>query len=257
MIVCYHARMLYLVSTPIGNLGDITIRALEILKSVDVIASEDTRKTSILLQHYSIRKPMLACHEHNETQVSERIIGMLRAGQSVALVSDAGTPAISDPGFVLVRRALAEDLPITAIPGPAALIPALVLSGLAVHAFTYRGFPPRKSGARQRWLAQSFHIPYTLIFYESPYRIAALVADAITVYGDRPAALANDLTKFHEAVWRGRLSDIQRILAGRSIKGEFVLLVAGNDAPASLLPTIADTDDDDGDDDDETSAEDA
>ena len=239
--------MLYLVSTPIGNLGDMTVRALETLKSVDVIASEDTRKTSILLQHYDIRKPLIACHEHNEKQVAERIIGMLRAGQSVALVSDAGTPAISDPGFVLVRRALAEDLPITAIPGPAALIPALILSGLAVHAFTYRGFPPRKSGARQRWLAQDLHTPHTLIFYESPYRIAALVADAITVYGDRPAALANDLTKFHEVVWRGRLSDIQRTLAGRSIKGEFVLLVAGNDAPTGARPTWSDGDDDDAD----------
>lgn len=237
--------MLYLVSTPIGNLGDITIRALETLKSVDVIASEDTRKTSILLQHYDIRKPLIACHEHNEKQVSERIIGMLRTGQSVALVSDAGTPAISDPGFVLVRRALAEDLPITAIPGPAALIPALILSGLAVHAFTYRGFPPRKSGARQRWLAQDLYTPHTLIFYESPYRIAALIADAVVVYGDRPAALANDLTKFHETVWRGTLSDMQRILAGRSIKGEFVLLVSGNSDVASTQPPVfTDADDD-------------
>lgn len=234
--------MLYLVSTPIGNLGDITIRALETLKSVDVIASEDTRKTSILLQHYDIRKPLLACHEHNEKHVAERIIGMLRDGKSVALVSDAGTPAISDPGFVLVRRALAEDLPVTAIPGPAALIPALILSGLAVHAFTYRGFPPRKSGARQRWLAQDLHTPHTLIFYESPYRIAALVADALAVYGDRPAALANDLTKFHETVWRGSLSQIQQTLAGRSIKGEFVLLVAGNPGD---VPPAADADDDD------------
>lgn len=240
--------MLYLVATPIGNLGDITIRALETLKLVDVIASEDTRKTSILLQHYDIHKPLLACHEHNEKHVSERIIGLLRSGKSVALVSDAGTPAISDPGFVLVRRALAEDLPITAIPGPAALIPALILSGLAVHAFTYRGFPPRKSGARQRWLAQDLYTPHTLIFYESPYRIMALVADALTVFGDRPAALANDLTKFHEAVWRGTLSDIQRILASRSIKGEFVLLVAGNDdVAATLPPQFVCDDEDDGD----------
>ncbi|MFN9115929.1 MAG: ribosomal RNA small subunit methyltransferase I, partial [Bacteroidota bacterium] len=124
------------------------MRALETLRSVDIIASEDTRKTLILLKHYDIHKPMLACHEHNEKQVTERLIGMMREGKSVALVSDAGTPAISDPGFVLVRRVLAEGLPLTAIPGPVAMIPALIVSGLAVHAFTYRGFPPRKSGAR-------------------------------------------------------------------------------------------------------------
>lgn len=247
----YDTCMLYLVSTPIGNLGDITIRALETLKSVDVIASEDTRKSMVLLQHYDIRKPLLACHEHNERQVSERLIGMLQSGKSVALISDAGTPAISDPGFVLVRRALSEGIPVTAIPGPAALIPALVLSGLAVHAFTYRGFPPRKRGARQRWLAQDLTTPHTLIFYESPYRIVALIEDALTVYGDRPAALANDLTKLHETVWRGSLSDLLTVMRQRSIKGEFVLLVSGHDAATALGSTFdAATlnDDDDGDD---------
>lgn len=246
----YDTSMLYLVSTPIGNLGDITIRALETLKSVDVIASEDTRKSMVLLQHYDIRKPLLACHEHNERQVSERLIGMLQSGKSVALISDAGTPAISDPGFVLVRRALSEGIPVTAIPGPAALIPALVLSGLAVHAFTYRGFPPRKRGARQRWLAQDLTTPHTLIFYESPYRIVALIEDALTVYGDRPAALANDLTKLHETVWRGPLSDLLTVMRQRSIKGEFVLLVSGHDAATALGSTFDATalndDDDDG-----------
>ncbi len=246
--------MLYLVATPIGNLGDITIRALDTLKSVDVIASEDTRKTSILLQHYDIHKPLMACHEHNEKQVAERIVGLIRSGKSVALVSDAGTPAISDPGFVVVRRILAEDLPVTAIPGPAALIPALILSGLAVHAFTYRGFPPRKSGARKRWLAQDLYTPHTLIFYESPYRIVALIADALAVFGDRPAALANDLTKFHEAVWRGPLSALQTILAGRAIKGEFVLVVAGNADPAHTPEFHADDADET---DDEAVADDA
>lgn len=241
--------MLYLVATPIGNLGDITMRALETLRSVDVIASEDTRKTQILLQHYEIRKPLIACHEHNEKQVTERLIGQLKEGKSIALVSDAGTPAISDPGFVLMRRVIAEGLPVTAIPGPAALIPALILSGLAVHAFTYRGFPPRKKGQRQRWLAQDQTTPHTLIFYESPYRIMALVEDALAVYGDRNAALANDLTKFHEAVWRGPLSEIRQILANRSIKGEFVLCVAGNsgdDADQSTWePSAPDDDSDD------------
>ncbi|MFZ9856865.1 MAG: 16S rRNA (cytidine(1402)-2'-O)-methyltransferase [Roseiflexaceae bacterium] len=235
--------MLYLVATPIGNLGDITMRALETLRTVDVIASEDTRKTLILLKHYDIHKPMLACHEHNEKQVTERLIGMMREGKSVALVSDAGTPAISDPGFVLVRRVLAEGLPLTAIPGPVAMIPALIVSGLAVHAFTYRGFPPRKSGARQRWLAQDLHTPHTLIFYESPYRIVALVDDALTVYGDRNAALANDLTKFHETVWRGPLSQIKTVLASKAIKGEFVLLIAGSDG-SDVMPDFGDEPDD-------------
>jgi 16S rRNA (cytidine1402-2'-O)-methyltransferase len=239
--------MLYLVATPIGNLGDITMRALETLRLVDVIASEDTRKTSILLKHYDIHKPMMACHEHNEKQVTGRIIGLLREGKSVALVSDAGTPAISDPGFVLVRRVLEEGLEVTAIPGPVALIPALITSGLAVHAFTYRGFPPRKRGQRQRWLAQDVQTPHTLIFYESPYRIAALIEDAITVYGDRPAALANDLTKFYETVWRGPLSSILQTLSKRTIKGEFVLLIAGTGGFDGAKPEF-DSGDDDADD---------
>jgi 16S rRNA (cytidine1402-2'-O)-methyltransferase len=236
--------MLYLVATPIGNLGDITMRALETLRTVDIIASEDTRKTSILLKHYDIHKPMMACHEHNEKMATERIIGLLREGKSIALVSDAGTPAISDPGFVLVRRVLEEGLPVTAIPGPVALIPALIVSGLAVHAFTYRGFPPRKRGQRQRWLAQDLQTPHTLIFYESPYRILALIEDAITVYGDRPAALSNDLTKFYEATWRGPLSSIHKTLSSRSIKGEFVLLVAGTGGYTGDTPVFDGGDDD-------------
>lgn len=242
--------MLYLVATPIGNLGDITMRALETLRTVDIIASEDTRKTSILLKHYDIHKPMMACHEHNEKMATERIIGLLREGKSIALVSDAGTPAISDPGFVLVRRILEEGLPVTAIPGPVALIPALIVSGLAVHAFTYRGFPPRKRGQRQRWLAQDLQTPHTLIFYESPYRILVLIEDAITVYGDRPAALSNDLTKFYEATWRGPLSSIHKTLSSRSIKGEFVLLVAGTGGYTGDTPVFDGGDDDAAHDDD-------
>ena len=244
--------MLYLVATPIGNLGDITMRALETLRTVDFIASEDTRKTSILLKHYDIHKPMMACHEHNEKMATERIIGLLREGKSIALVSDAGTPAISDPGFVLVRRVLEEGLPVTAIPGPVALIPALIVSGLAVHAFTYRGFPPRKRGQRQRWLAQDLQTPHTLIFYESPYRILALIEDAMTVYGDRPAALANDLTKFYETTWRGSLSSIHKTLSSRSIKGEFVLLVAGTGGYTGETPEFNGDDDNDTSDDGDT-----
>ncbi len=199
--------MLYLVATPIGNLGDITLRALEILRTVDYVASEDTRKTGLLLKHFEIKKPQIAFHEHNEAQAGARIAGILRQGQSVALVTNAGTPGISDPGYTLVRRALADNIGVTMAPGPTGLIMALVLSGLPVHSFTFRGFPPRKPGPRRRFLAVDKDAPHTLIFYESPYRLEALLADALAMYGDRPAALANDRTKLYERVERGTLSE--------------------------------------------------
>lgn len=217
--------MLYLVATPIGNLGDITLRALETLRTVDVVASEDTRKTGRLLQHFEISKPQIAFHEHNERKVIERIVGLLRDGKSVALVTDAGTPGIADPGFVAVRRTLEEELPVTMIPGPTGLIMALVLSGLPLHSFTFRGFPPRKSGQRQRFLALDRESPHTLVFYESPYRLVAFLQDALVVYGDRPAAIANDLTKLHETMQRGMLSSLLAELKGTSLKGEFIVVI--------------------------------
>jgi 16S rRNA (cytidine1402-2'-O)-methyltransferase len=220
--------MLYLVATPIGNLGDISQRALETLRQADIVASEDTRYTGLLLKRFSIDRPQLSLHEHNERQATEKVIALLRAGQTVALVSDAGTPGISDPGFLLVRRCIEEGLPFTMIPGPAAFVMALVLSGLPTHSFTFRGFPPRKTSARQRFLAVDAHSPHTLIFYESPYRVAALIEDAIAVYGDRRAALANDLTKLFERVDRGRLSELLARVRDQSLKGEFVLVIEGN-----------------------------
>src|SRR5260221_3167432 len=195
--------MLYLVATPIGNLQDITLRALETLRAADVIASEDTRKTGMLLKRFEISKPQIAFHEHNEEKAGERILALLAEGKTVALVTDAGTPAIADPGFTLVRRAIAAQIEFTMIPGPTGLIMALALSGLPVHSFTFRGFPPRKPGPRQKFLAIDVQSPHTLIFYESPHRIEALLRDAVLVYGDRPAALANDLTKLFESVRRG------------------------------------------------------
>ncbi|HNS39603.1 MAG TPA: 16S rRNA (cytidine(1402)-2'-O)-methyltransferase, partial [Promineifilum sp.] len=144
--------MLYLVATPIGNLGDITLRALEVLREVDIVASEDTRKTGLLLKHFDIKKPQLAFHEHNEDKAGQRIIALLQEGQSVAIVSDAGTPGVADPGYTLVRKAVDLDLPVTMIPGPSAVIMALVLSGLPSHSFTFRGFPPRKGGKRRTFL---------------------------------------------------------------------------------------------------------
>ncbi|MBK8051331.1 MAG: 16S rRNA (cytidine(1402)-2'-O)-methyltransferase [Anaerolineales bacterium] len=221
--------MLYLVATPIGNLGDITLRALDTLRAVDYVASEDTRTTGVLLKHFEISKPQISFHEHNEDKAGERILGLLREGRDVALVTDAGTPGISDPGYSLVRRCLDADFPVTMLPGPAGLIMAVVLSGLPLHSFTFRGFPPRKQGARRRFLEVDKDSPHTLIFYESPYRLAALLEDAIAVYGDRPAALANDLTKLYEKVERGTLSSLRAGLGeGERLKGEYIVVVGGD-----------------------------
>ena len=219
--------MLYLVATPIGNLGDISLRALETLRSVDVVASEDTRRTGILLKHYEISKPQIAFHEHNEQRSAARIIGLLRQGQSVAVVTDAGTPGISDPGFTLVRAALAADLEVTMIPGPAALIMGIVLAGLPVHSFTFRGFAPHKPGPRRRFLRVDCDSPHTLVFYESPYRVASFLQDALEVFGDRPAALLRELTKLHETVLRGPLSELLKAARSNPPKGEYVIVIGG------------------------------
>jgi 16S rRNA (cytidine1402-2'-O)-methyltransferase len=230
--------MLYLVATPIGNLDDITLRALETLRTVDWVASEDTRKTGVLLQHFAIHKPQLAFHEHNEQRAGERIFGLLREGKSVAVVTDAGTPGIADPGFTLVRRALQEGVELTLIPGPTGLVMAVVLSGLPLHSFTFRGFPPRKSGARRRFLALDRHSPHTLIFYESPYRLNALLADALAVYGDRPAAIANDLTKRFENVQRGLLSTLLAAQAEVAAKGEYIVVFGGAQGEQAEPPEL-------------------
>jgi len=219
---------LYFVATPIGNLGDITLRALETLKLVDFVASEDTRHTGVLLKHFEIGKPQIAFHEHNERQVAPRIIQLLEDGKSVALVTSAGMPGISDPGFVLVRDAIAAGIEITAVPGATAFVMALVLSGLPVHSFTFRGFPPNKPGKRRHFLEADKESPYTLIYYESPFRLRKLLEDALEVFGDRPAAIAKELTKLYESVRRGRLSELLANLE-ENPKGEYVVLIAGKD----------------------------
>jgi 16S rRNA (cytidine1402-2'-O)-methyltransferase len=219
--------MLYLVSTPIGNLGDITQRALDTLRSVDYVISEDTRKTGFLLKHFEIRKPQISFREDNEERTLPKILALLEEGKSIALVTDAGTPSVSDPGFILVRSALAANLPLTAIPGPTALITALILSGLPVHSFTFRGFPPRKPGARRRFFEVDLASPHTLIFYESPYRLQAFLADALAVYGDRRAAVANDLTKMFETMYRGMLSQMVDTFQKEPLRGEYVVVIAG------------------------------
>lgn len=230
--------MLYLVATPIGNLGDITLRGLEVLRQVDYVASEDTRKTGRLLKHFEIDKPQIAFHEHNERRAGERILTLLAESKSVALVTDAGTPGIADPGFTLVRSVLearqaGQDVDVTMVPGPTGLIMALVLSGLPLHSFTFRGFPPRKAGQRRNFLAVDLQSPHTLIFYESPYRLVAFLEDALAVYGDRPAAVANDLTKLYERVDRAPISKLLQLLQGEKLRGEYIVVIGGNQEVAT------------------------
>ena len=237
--------MLYLVALPIGHPDDITLRAIEVLKSCDLVASEDKRRTGRLLARLGIERPMLAFHEHNERRVEGVLVERLKRGEAIALVTDAGTPGISDPGFVLVRAALREGLPVTVVPGPTALIPALLLSGLPTHSFTFRGFPPRKPGRRRNFLALDRDQPHTLIYYESPYRALALLEAALEVFGDRAAAFVRELTKTHEEVKRGRLSELiaaLRAAKGRPL-GEICLVIAGKD-DGEAAKTDADPEDD-------------
>lgn len=222
--------MLYLVATPIGNLQDITLRALNILREVDYVASEDTRKTGLLLKHFEISRPQIAFHEHNEEQAGQRIEGLLKQGLSVALVTDAGTPGIADPGFTLVRRVIQAGLEVSMLPGPTAFVMALVLSGLPVHSFTFRGFTPRKPGARRRFLSVDQDAPHTLIFYESPFRLEAFLSDALSVFGDRDAAIACELTKMFEAVKRGKLSTLLEGVNQDRPRGEYIVVIAGKEA---------------------------
>ncbi|KAB2905183.1 MAG: 16S rRNA (cytidine(1402)-2'-O)-methyltransferase [Anaerolineae bacterium] len=226
--------MLYLVATPIGNLGDISLRALETLRLVDYVASEDTRKTGLLLKHFDIKKPQISFYEHNEKQAGQRILALLQEGKSVALVTNAGTPGISDPGFSLVRQVIDAGLQMTMIPGATALVMAVVLSGLPTHSFTFRGFPPRKSGPRRRFLEVDRESPHTLIFYESPYRIGKFLEDALVVYGDRQAALANDLTKMFETLQHGKISELIEYASKADLRGEYVVVIAGVDAKKVL-----------------------
>lgn len=221
--------MLYLIATPIGNLDDISLRALETLRQVDMVASEDTRHTGRLLTHFEIDVPQMSFHEHNEHKALGRIQSLLAEGKSVALVSDAGTPGISDPGYTLVRYAIEAGIEMTMVPGPTAMIMAIVLSGLPTHAFTFRGYPPRKPGKRRSFIAVDSQSPHTLVFYESPHRLLAFLEDALEVLGDRQAAVANELTKMYENIQRGTLAEL---IAGfvedqSSIRGEYTVVIAG------------------------------
>lgn len=230
---------LFVVATPIGNLADLSPRALETLKRVAAICAEDTRHTRQLLAHFGVERPMLALHEHNEDEMAERLVVRLRAGDSLALVSDAGTPLVSDPGYRLVRAARAAGIRVSPVPGASALIAALSVAGLPSDRFVFEGFLPAKTAARRERLSQLAGEPRTLVFYESAHRIEETLADAAAAFGaERPAAIARELTKLFETVLDGALSDLQARVAGdpNQRKGEFVLLVqgAGEDADAKI-----------------------
>ncbi len=220
--------VLYVVSTPIGNLEDITLRALRVLKEVDVIACEDTRHSRKLLSHYGISKPLVSYYAPKEAQKTEQLIRQLQDGARVALISDAGTPLLSDPGWLLVKEAVERDIPVVPVPGPSSVLAALVASGLPVKPFAFWGFPPRKRGELEAFLKEVASFPGVHVFFESPRRVVATLEVMLQVWGDRRAVVARELTKVYEEFIRGTLSSVGEELASREgVKGEVVLLVEG------------------------------
>jgi len=220
---------LYLVATPIGNLADITHRALQILKDVDLIACEDTRHTHKLLQHYGITTKTVSYHEHNEQQRTPQLVDQLKQGSDIAVVSDAGTPSISDPGYRLVRAAIENGVAVVPVPGPSALISALIAAGLPTDEFFFAGFLPSRTNARRTRLSELRTVPGTLIFYEAPHRLATTLKDAYEILGERDAVVARELTKLHEEIKRGRLSELASYFEdGNKARGEIVLLIDRN-----------------------------
>jgi 16S rRNA (cytidine1402-2'-O)-methyltransferase len=221
------ASTLYLVATPIGNLEDITLRALRVLRECDVVAAEDTRHSGQLLKHFQISKPLLSYFQFNEAKRSEEIIERLRRGEKVALVTDAGSPGISDPGERVVKAAIAAGFRVEAVAGPCALVAALTASGLSAGEFHFTGFLPHKSGQRRNKLESLRAVAGTLVFYESPYRIEKLLGELIEVFPERDVVLARELTKKFEEFLRGKPAQLLEIAQKRSLKGEFVVLVSG------------------------------
>jgi 16S rRNA (cytidine1402-2'-O)-methyltransferase len=222
------AGILFLVATPIGNLEDVSFRALRVLREADLIAAEDTRHTAKLLHHYDIRRPTASLHEHNERERAPALVGKLLGGARIALVSDAGTPAVSDPGFRLVRAAIDAGIRVEAVPGPSAVLAALVSSGLPTDSFVFAGFPPAKSAARRAWFEALADECRTLVFFEAPHRIRESLEAALAALGDRPASLGRELTKLHEEVVRGPLSAIVAQLG--QPRGEYTVVVSGRTA---------------------------
>jgi 16S rRNA (cytidine1402-2'-O)-methyltransferase len=234
---------LYLVATPIGNLEDITLRALRILREVDQIACEDTRHTQKLLTHFDIHKPLVSYHEHNEMTRAPELVVAMEQGQQIALVSDAGMPLVSDPGYRLVTLCLRHHIPVVPVPGPSALLAALSASGLPNEEFLFAGFLPARSGERRRALERLRIEERTIILYEAPHRLDECLADALEILGDRPACLAREVTKLHEEFRRGKLSDLAASLEERPARGEITLLVgppeANTSKPADTSQSLA------------------
>ncbi len=221
------AGCLYLIGTPIGNLEDMTHRAVRVLGEVDQILAEDTRRARVLLDRFAISRPLSSFFEHNEVRRLEPVMRALAEGRRVALITDAGSPGISDPGFRLVREALQRGIPVVSIPGPSAAVTALQVSGLPTDQFLFRGFPPRKSAARRRDLEELREYAGTMIFYESPHRLADFLEDAAAVLGDRPAAVCRELTKMHEEVIRDALPALAARFRETAPRGEIAVVIGG------------------------------
>lgn len=222
-------RMLYLVPTPVGNLEDITLRALRVLKEADLILAEDTRTSGLLLKHFDIHRPMLSYHKFNEHQTVERIVERLQAGETVAVISDAGTPGISDPGFLVAREAARAGVKVSCLPGATAFIPALVASGLPCDKFCFEGFLPQKKG-RQTRLQQLAEEPRTMVFYESPHRVVKALTQFMEIFGaERPVAVCREISKVHEEIVRGTLTETLAHFNEHEPRGEFVIIVGGKD----------------------------
>lgn len=221
------AGRLYVVATPLGNLEDVSERARNVLRSVDAVAAEDTRRTRKLLSHLGVRTRLLSYHEHNEERAASAVVERIASGSDVALVSDAGTPLVADPGYRLVAACVDAGIEVTPVPGPSAAVAALSASGLPPQPFFFAGFLPRRPGARRRKLEAAAELDCTLVFYESPHRISAVLADMADVLGDRRAVVARELTKVHEEFLRGTLKELASLAAERELRGEIVVLVAG------------------------------
>jgi 16S rRNA (cytidine1402-2'-O)-methyltransferase len=226
---------LYIVATPIGNLEDITLRAIRVLKSVQIIAAEDTRRTRKLLEAYQIRTPMTSLHDHIEDKKSSILISKMNEGMDVAIVSDAGTPGISDPGYVIVSKAVTEGIKVIPVPGASAVITALSVSGLPMDSFIFYGFLPSRSAKRKEFLSALVDETKTLVFYESPKRLINSLCDIGEVLGDRRVVVSREMTKVFEEIMRGTVKDVTSQLEGRAIKGEVTLIVGGNEEDSSSL----------------------
>ncbi len=219
---------LYLVPTPIGNLGDITLRAIEVLKEVDLVLAEDTRKSGILLKHFQISKPLFSHHKFNEHRTLESLVNRILGGTTIALISDAGTPGISDPGFLLVRACIEQEIPVESLPGPTAFVPALVNSGLPCERFVFEGFLPQKKG-RQKRLTELSLESRTMVLYESPHRLVKTLVQMAEHFGpERKGSVSRELTKIHEETVRGSLKELAQYFGKASVKGEIVIVVGGS-----------------------------